>query len=122
MYEPQNTDEHLEKLNKVMMEWYKNDHFDNIPNDILPDLVDTLAGIIQNEENNQFYLLRVIEDIREKTGIGDKVMLADLAGVLGYLLHQGCDDCQEERNKQLEKLKQMKGGLGDGLESSLRPL
>jgi hypothetical protein len=110
MYEPQNTDEHLEGLNKVMMEWYKKGHFDNIPNDILPDLVDTLAGIIQNEENNQFYLLRVIEDIREKTGIGDKVMLADLAGVLGYLLHQGCDDCQEERNKQLVKrLQQMKG-------------
>jgi hypothetical protein len=26
-------------------------------------------------------------------------------------LHQGCDDCQEERNKQLEKLKQMKEGV-----------
>jgi hypothetical protein len=111
MYEPQNTDEHLEELNKVMMEWYKNDHFDNIPNEILPDLVDTLARIIQNEKNNLFYVLRVIEDIREKTGIGDKVKIADLAGVLGYLLHQGCDDCQEERNKQLEKLKQMKEGV-----------
>jgi hypothetical protein len=90
MYEPQNTDEHLEELNKVMMEWYKKGHFDNIP--------------------NEMYLLKVIADIRQKTGVGDKVMLADLAGVLGYLLHQGCDDCQEERNKQLVKrLQQMKG-------------
>ncbi|MFN7821267.1 MAG: hypothetical protein ACK5Q7_16980 [Cyanobacteriota bacterium] len=108
MYEPQNTDEHLEGLNKVMMEWYKNDHFDNIPNDILPDLVDTLAGIIQNEENNQFYLLRVIEDIREKTGIGDKVMLADLADTLAGLIQNG--ESAIETNKQLVKrLQQMKG-------------
>jgi hypothetical protein len=61
------------------------------------------------EPTDEFTLLKVIADIRQKTGVGDKVMLADLAGVLGYLMHQGCDDCQEERNKQLERLKQMKG-------------
>ena len=62
-----------------------------------------------SDPTDEFTLLKVIADIRQKTGVGDKVMLADLDGVLGYLLHQGCDDCQEERNKQLEKLKQMKG-------------
>jgi hypothetical protein len=69
MYEPQNTDEHLEELNKVMMEWHKKGHFDNIP--------------------NEMYLLKVIADIRQKTGVGEKVMLADLADTLAGLIRRG---------------------------------
>jgi hypothetical protein len=89
MYEPQNTDEHLEKLNKVMMEWHRKGHFDNIP--------------------NEMYLLKVIADIRQKTRIGDKVMLADLADTLAGLIQNG--ESAIETNKQLVKrLQQMKGG------------
>jgi hypothetical protein len=88
MYEPQNTDEHLEELNKVMMEWYKKGHFNNIPNEI--------------------YLLKVIADIRQKTGVGDKVMLADLADTLDGLIQNG--ESAIETNKQLVKrLQQMNG-------------
>ena len=73
MYEPQSTDEHLEELNKVMIKWYKKGHFDNIP--------------------NEMYLLKVIADIRQKTGVGDKVMLADLADVLAGLIQNGGTVC-----------------------------
>jgi hypothetical protein len=54
------------------------------------------------------YLLKVIADIRQKTRIGDKVMLADLADTLAGLIQNG--ESAIETNKQLVKrLQQMKG-------------
>lgn len=41
------------------------------------------------EPTDEFTLLKVIADIRQKTGIGDEVMLADLADVLAELVHNG---------------------------------
>jgi len=56
----------------------------------------------QNTElTDEFTLLKVIADIRQKTGIGDEVMLADLAGVLAGLIQNG--ESAIETNKQLVK-------------------
>lgn len=41
------------------------------------------------DPTDEFTLLKVIADIREKTGIGDKVMLEDLADVLSFLVEGG---------------------------------
>ena len=60
------------------------------------------------EPTDEFTLLKVIADIRQKTRIGDKVMLADLADTLAGLIQIG--ESAIETNKQLVKrLQQMKG-------------
>ena len=60
------------------------------------------------EPTDEFTLLKVIADIRQKTGVGDKVMLADLADTLAGLIQNG--ESAIETNKQLVKrLQQMKG-------------
>jgi hypothetical protein len=41
------------------------------------------------EPTDEFTLLKVIADIRQKTRIGDKVMLADLADTLAGLIQNG---------------------------------
>ncbi|CAB4139744.1 hypothetical protein UFOVP354_11 [uncultured Caudovirales phage] len=51
---------------------------------------------------DEFTLLKVIADIREKTGIGDKVMLADLADTLAELI--------VKRSKKGKTLKNVKLG------------
>jgi hypothetical protein len=60
------------------------------------------------EPTDEFTLLKVIADIRQKTRVGDKVMLADLADTLAGLIQNG--ESAIETNKQLVKrLQQMKG-------------
>lgn len=62
------------------------------------------------EPTDEFTLLKVIADIRQKTGIGDKVMLADLSGVLAGLIQNG--ESAIETNKQLVKRLNAKDELG----------
>ena len=60
------------------------------------------------DPTEEFTLLKVIADIRQKTGVGNKVMLADLADTLAGLIQIG--ESAIETNKQLVKrLQQMKG-------------
>ncbi len=57
------------------------------------------------DPTDEFTLLKVIADIREKTGIGDKVMLKDLADVLGGIARNERLTCQilEERKTGVKK-------------------
>jgi len=67
------------------------------------------------EPTDEFTLLKVIAEIRQKTGIGDKVMLADLAGVLAGLIQNG--ESAIETNKQLvKKLKKAEESLEEGVD------
>lgn len=66
------------------------------------------------EPTDEFTLLKVIADIRQKTGIGDKVMLADLADVLAELIQNG--ESAIDTNKQLvKKLKKAEESLEEGV-------
>lgn len=67
------------------------------------------------EPTDEFTLLKVIADIRQKTGIGDEVMLADLAGVLAGFIQNG--ESAIETNKQLvKKLKKAEESLKEGVD------
>ena len=51
------------------------------------------------EPTDEFTLLKVIAEIRRKTGVGDKVMLADLADTLAGLIQNKGTVCGGEIRK-----------------------
>jgi hypothetical protein len=56
---------------------------------------------LPTEQPDEFTLLGVLADIRQKTGLGDKVMLSDLADTLAALIQNG--DSAIDTNKRLTK-------------------
>lgn len=54
----------------------------------------------QRKANDDFTLLGVLADIRKKTGVGDKVMLSELADTLAALIQNG--DSAIDTNKHLQ--------------------
>ena len=66
------------------------------------------------DPTDEFTLFKVIADIREKTGVGDKVMLADLADTLAGLIQNG--ESAIDTNKRLvKKLEKAKESLEEGV-------